>query len=209
METDRERRIYESEKGNWFKKGGYETVVFVPATPGSKLKKDYEEEIKKTRIKMKVVERAGPSLKSKLQRSDPFVNRGCRAEVCMVCREGDRGKKGVCRRENVTYEIKCVECESRYVGETARNAHTRIREHLSALDNKSDDSVMHRHNTEMHQDNTEPPKWTAKVTGVYPNALTRQVAEAIKIDKIPEHLRINTRREITHNRLPGIQLTVA
>ena len=43
------------------------------------------------------------------------------------------GVRKVCRRENVTYEIMCVECESRCVGETARNAHTRIREHLSAL----------------------------------------------------------------------------
>jgi hypothetical protein len=36
-------------------------------------------------------------------------------------------------RERVTYEIKCNGCDSEYIGETARNAYTRVIEHLEAL----------------------------------------------------------------------------
>ena len=39
-------------KGTWFKKGGYESVVFIPATLRSELKKKYENEIKKTDLEI-------------------------------------------------------------------------------------------------------------------------------------------------------------
>ena len=39
-----------------YKRGGADTVIFVPATPNSKLKKKYNEEIEKSKLKVKVVE---------------------------------------------------------------------------------------------------------------------------------------------------------
>ena len=59
-------------KITWYEKGGYKSVIFIKATPGSMLKKRYEEEIKKTSLRIKVVEQAGTSLKRMLQSSDPF-----------------------------------------------------------------------------------------------------------------------------------------
>ena len=41
-------------KSNWFRKGGHRSVIFVPATPGSALRKKYEEIIQKSKIPIKV-----------------------------------------------------------------------------------------------------------------------------------------------------------
>ena len=47
-------------------------MMFVPATPGSVLMKKYKNEVQKSGIKIRIVEKAGISLKQQLQRSDPF-----------------------------------------------------------------------------------------------------------------------------------------
>ena len=52
----------------WYKKGGFDTVIFVPATPGPQLKHRYMKEIKETGFKVRVVEQSGTTLKSMLQK---------------------------------------------------------------------------------------------------------------------------------------------
>ena len=53
------RKEKRDKQRNWYKRGGYDTVVFVPCTPGSIRKQSYENAIKTTNIKMKVVEKRG------------------------------------------------------------------------------------------------------------------------------------------------------
>ena len=50
-------------------KDGSVSVIFVPATPGSQLQKQYERQIRSERFRVRVVEKAGESLKGILQRS--------------------------------------------------------------------------------------------------------------------------------------------
>ena len=73
--TEREIKKREN-KNNWFKKGDKKTetksVLFVPATPNSKLQKIYKEIIKKHQIEIKVIEKAGQQIKQIIQTSDPF-----------------------------------------------------------------------------------------------------------------------------------------
>ena len=69
---ERERR---KSHDNWFRKGDFDTVVFVPATPSSQLRLRYMRKIKATEFKIKVVEQSGTTLKAMLQRSDPFKQR--------------------------------------------------------------------------------------------------------------------------------------
>ena len=59
-------------KKTWYAKGGYESVIFTPATPNSSLKKSYEKAIKETTLKIKVIEQSGTQLKRMLQTSNPF-----------------------------------------------------------------------------------------------------------------------------------------
>ena len=100
-----------AKKSEWFKggKGSNESLVFVPATPGSELMKRYMSVIAKTGVRVGVAEVPGRStnLKKRLQKSDPFRKEKCGKEVCLVCAEGDGGR---CKVNGVTYTITCKEC---------------------------------------------------------------------------------------------------
>ena len=65
-------------KITWFRRGAFQSVVFIPATPGLILKSKFEKEIAQSRYKIGVVELSGKSLKSLLQRSNPTRSKECR-----------------------------------------------------------------------------------------------------------------------------------
>ena len=139
LERAQERR---KRRDNWFRKGGFDTVIFVPATPGSQLKLRYMREIKATDFKIKVVEQSRTTLKAMLQRSDPFKQRRCVNADCLLCRTD--GKES-CRSTGVTYELVCQACKSKYVGETSRRPYTSGREHFHALERREESSVLWKH----------------------------------------------------------------
>ena len=91
----------------WFRTGGHETVLFVPATKGSELRTNLERIIKRSKVKMKVVEKNTMTIKSTLMKPDPFSDRKCSDSSCMVCTS--RGYKGnfSCRTTGITYKIEC------------------------------------------------------------------------------------------------------
>ena len=97
---------------------------------------------------VKVVERAGKSVSQKLQKSYPFSKEKCVAKDCFVCLSDGKGN---CKKENVNYEIECVrqECEYVYIGETARNAYCRGREHLKGVKRRENDIVSTTENLTM------------------------------------------------------------
>ena len=203
IEREKNRR---AKKGTWFKKGGYESVVFIPATPKSELKKKYENEIKKTDLKIRVVEKSGRSLKSMLQKSDPFKQDKCAdVEGCVRCKSDGRGK-GMCRRDNITYEMECDKCQYVYIGESARNVYSRGIKHEKDLSRKDKKSVLYRHVSSAH-DKDDNVTFTTSVTGSYTDALTRQLSEAVKINNDPRTL-INNKSEFHHPPVPRVQLTV-
>ena len=51
IERVREKR---KKRDEWYRKGGYDSVIFEPATPGSELKRLYEKEIEEAGMKIKV-----------------------------------------------------------------------------------------------------------------------------------------------------------
>ena len=68
----------------------------------------------------------------------------------------------------------------RYVGETARSAYTRGKEHARALDRKEKASVLWRHTQEKHEGSN--PDYRMNIVGVFGgDALSRQVSEAVHI----------------------------
>ena len=93
----RERRNYNYKKKkskNWYLTNGkHETVMFVNATPNEILKRKVEQSPKKRKIKVKVVERRGNTMKKMLQKSDPFRKLKCiedmqRGYGCKLQNEG-------------------------------------------------------------------------------------------------------------------------
>ena len=82
--VEREKEKVEKRR-TWYKSGGFDSVLFVPSTPESKLKNLYQREIMKSGFRVKVVETASASLKSRLQTSNPFKPRRCGRIDCFVC----------------------------------------------------------------------------------------------------------------------------
>ena len=177
-------------------------MIFVPNTPKSELKNMYVEEIKKSGLKIQVVESAGRSLKSILQKSDPFDSEECRnKEGCPVCQSGNKH----CRRESVTYEIACTDCGDIYVGETGDNAYTRGNQHVQALENKAKDSVLWKHIQCKHSEEASPV-FKMRVTGTYKDdALLRQVAEGNAINRKGGKA-MDSKADWNHQRIPSVIL---
>ena len=133
----------ENKKKNWFKgKGGkqHNSVIFIPATPNSILKKEVEKIAIRTGIKVKVVEKAGEKMVDYLKRFDK-TNKPtkCMEEDCMVC---IAEKGGPCRKSNIVYKISCKECLANkilanYFGESNFNEFTRGKQHLEKYRSKN------------------------------------------------------------------------
>ena len=155
-EVRRKKKL--SAKSNWYKNGGYSTVVFVPATPQGKLANMLRESEKKMAQergwRIKIVERGGQKIRSRLAK-DPWIG-PCDRDDCLVCRSAEtrpnKKKSGPCTRNSCCYRIECRNCRtegpdtipsrtaddqivvgeptfSYYIGETARNAYIRSIEH--------------------------------------------------------------------------------
>ena len=204
VERDKE---HVAKKKDWYKRGGDESVIFVPATPGSKLRKKMEEEIRKRSFKIRIVEKAGVSLKRKLQRSNPFKKKKCDRENCLVCTTGG---KGPCDAMGVNYELVCEDCEndnkvSKYVGQTSHSAFTRGKEHRGDLAGMRDSSKMAQHQRDKH--GGLQTSFRMDVVGVYgEDTMLRQIAEAVRINNTPDRQLINTREEWNYIQLPNVAL---
>ena len=179
-------------------------MIFVPSTPHSQLKNKYQQMIRETTLRIKVVETAGEMLRGIVQRSNPFGQTKCETTTrCMVC----TGGRGQCKRENITYEIRCSECKCIYVGETSRTAHYRGRQHRDALDRKDPKSILWQHTKEKHNNQSPKPQYNMRVTSSQKTALERQITEAVKIERVPDEHRLNSREEWGHTRLIRAALT--
>ena len=197
-------------KTTWYKKGKtkYKSIIFVPATPKSKLQKEYSKVINKHKLKIKVVEKAGKQIKSLIQTSDPFKTNKCPDTNCFPCTSSNKNKPTNCRKEGVVYYITCNKCQGTYVGETSRNANSRGKEHLNDYDTNRDNSIMLRHTQTHHARDTNKPQYTMTVKQIYGNrCMDRQLSEAIQINNTPQIDRINTKIEYQHHKIPRAELT--
>ena len=179
----RKENWYKAKGGNRDKEEDYMSVLFVQPTVRAALKRKYEEIIRKSECKVKVVERAGTNVRKKLQKSYPFQKRMCEENCFVCCSEG----KGNCRRANVTYVIECTRqgCKYQYIGETSRNGISRGREHLKGLEKRDQDSVLVQHIQDCHEsDFSQPPCHQFKmcISQNHETTISRLVTEAVKID---------------------------
>ena len=191
---------------NWYKLGGAESVIFVPQTHNSELKKRYDRRIKETKLKIKVIEKPGRSLKSILQKSDPFKEKNCNKNDCFVCKTAG---KGDCSKCNINYDILCQKhCKKKdiYRGETSYNGYKRGKEHQELLKNRSKDSILWKHCLEQHDG--EMQHFRMNITGNYGNdAMLRQITEGVKIENTDVERLMNERREWNVARLPKVRIT--
>ena len=198
-----------TKRTDWFRgKKGNESVIFIPATPHGGLRRRFVKAIEEAKVRIGVAEVPGTSPKRRLQRSDPFKEKKCKDENCLVCVEGDGGR---CRVDGITYKVTCKRCDEVYVGETSKNAYTRGLEHLYSVtapvsDPTKPKPTLRAHVDERHSADPSPPKFKMEVTGVYAgDATKRQVSEAVKIRNTAGQM--NRQEEWRQIRLPRLGLS--
>ena len=204
--VEREKEKLEK-KRSWYRNGGFDSVLFVPSTPKGRLRKAYQTEILQSGLRIKVVEKSGATLKSRLQVSNPFKSRQCNRNDCYVCTSGGTGD---CGSEGVTYEIKCEsDCGDKniYKGESADNGYTRGKKHKTDLNARNiSNSPLWRHCRDVH--NSEMQDFQMNVTGVFrDDAMLRQITEAVQIDNTNPTELMNTRAEWNMTRVPRATIT--
>ena len=123
-------------------------------------------------------------MNQKLQKSYPFKKEKCKNSYCFVCVSGEKGN---CMKENVNYEVECIrdECKYVYIGETARNAFCRGREHLKGISKKDKDSVFVDHIMKEHESDFDFDQcggFKMNVRETHKSAMERLITEAVKIE---------------------------
>ena len=239
-ETRKKKKI--SAKSEWYKAVGYSTVMFVPATPHGKLANMLRESERKMAQergwRIKIVERGGQRISSRLVK-DPWTG-PCDKDECLVCRSAetmsDRKNSGPCTRNGCCYRIECRNCREKgpdtlppnatddriaignpmvsyYIGETARNSHTRSIEHQEAVKTLQANNALGKHALEYH-DGREITldMW---VTSIHKDPLTRQIQEGVSIvaggkhkrDSELPHLLLNSKTEYLQGVVPQTRTT--
>ena len=108
----KENRREEKKRRNtkWLK-GGFDTVIMVPATPGGELAKKYQEVVTNNPgpVKIKILEKGGTQVKHILQKNNPNKSKGCNILDCLACNHG-RGKGENAGRTtwDMSYCVTCV-----------------------------------------------------------------------------------------------------
>ena len=146
-------------------------------------------------FRVKIVERTGTSLKSLFPTNNLWDGQMCEREDCTTCQQGAEMLPN-CTKSSVLYENVCGLCNPKagedkeltgvrldiptlYVGESSRTIYERSKEHWSDWRSKSDSSHMWKHQMEEHRG--EEPKFYMRVVDTFKTALSRQIAEAVRI----------------------------
>ena len=212
---EKEKRMKEKKdkRDNWYKSKNdsesiYKTVMFVEATPGDELLKMLKETEEKFKIsdnhRIKFISKSGMKLGQMLQRKDPFL-KVCDCKPSINAFE-KTGKIIDCKKNNVHYEAACRKCNEngivrKYDGETARNIHTRSKEHYDNLKNKSEKSWMLRHVLNEHKEDPESVEFDWKIVEKFTKPLERQLSEAISISKKDKDENLNSKSEFFRNKV--------
>ena len=98
--------------------------------------------------------------------------------------------------------------EGVYVGESARSIFERAGEHQADASSRKEDSHILKHWLTSHPEEPGPPTFRIEVVGSFQDALTRQVAEAVRIDLRGENV-LNSKSEYTRCRIPRLVIDQA
>ena len=182
--------------------GDFERVMFVEFTPESELKKRIEGVVKRLRLKIKIVKREGYTIKSMLQRSNPFGVKDCLRERCILCAQGCGTD---CRTRGCVYEFMCEQCERLYRGQTGRTMYEREKEQIKAWEDEDDECPLQRHANLYHEGGHFDVK-VRILAQCYGRPSRRMITEAVLIDEIPSTMTMNNKSEWTYVKLAKVQV---
>ena len=176
--------------------------------------------------KVKIVERSGTPLKLMFPLTKIGGGQECGRPDCRTCTQETRGEQvPPCTKRNVLYENICVRCNpdvgeenkekkgwspptttpSIYVGETAKSLYERGKEHWYGYKSKADDSHILKHHL-LHHGGIGEPQFHLRPVRFHQTALTRQIHEAVRIQRWGEDVVLNSKGE--YNRCKISRLTL-
>ena len=192
------------DKQRWYAKhGDYESVMFVECTPESEMKKRIRGVIKRLGLKIKVVERAGCTIKGLLQRSNPFGVPNCLRDRCLICAQGCGTD---CRTRGCVYEYKCEDCGRVYRGQSGRSLYERGVEHIKAWEKEDDDECPLQRHANLHHGGGHFVAEVRVLARCYGKPTRRMITEAVMIDEVPNEQAMNNKSEWTYTKLAKIHV---
>ena len=207
------------------------TVMFVDQTVGGELAKRLQAAEDRlalmTGYRVRVSETSGSQLCRILPNTNPWSGSHCGRANCYTCGQGGE-KLEDCKRRNVLYELSCTLCEKEeeenderghrrrkvrrgmqggavYVGETGRSIFERSSEHVKDAQSQKEESHMVKHWLTDHPQEVNLPPFKFKVVASFQDALSRQVAESVRID-MRGGLVLNSKTEYSRCRLPRLTI---
>ena len=202
----------------------YRTVLFVEYTNDGELAARLREQLKRLApllgFGVKVVEKAGRSLRSCFPLTTLWDGAPCGRAACITCTQGAEIIPP-CSRKSVMYENICKGCNkgaggkrevessseipSIYVGETSRTLQERGLEHQRDARNQTEKSHMFKHR-ELHHCGEQVP-FILKPVSFHRTALSRQIAEAVRIRRRGgEGAILNSKGEFSRCHISRLQL---
>ena len=171
---------------SWYKP--FDSVLFCPPTPGGMLARQLREvaerSYNKMLIRIKVVEKAGISLKQLLPGLREKKECTNIREKCFIHKNDGIGN---CRQESVVYQSTCTECKKKgvrsiYTGETCRTGFYRGKQHMEAIDDPGNhkDNGFAKHILEYHT-GKKNISFKTSIIGTFKRPMERQICEGVNI----------------------------
>ena len=174
--------------------------MFVESTPRGELRQKVQQLVRKYKMKIKVVERVGTTIKHMIQRSDPFKKRGCGRVDCEVC---IRGSGIDCRTSGCVYQLKCRSDDRKYRGTTSRTVYHRTKEEFADWKEKDEESPLWKH-AQLHHGGGDFEIDIDILSRCFGKPSRRRITEAVPIDQLPSEETMNNKGEWSYIKLSKV-----
>ena len=167
-----------------------------------KLQKEVQRIAKKHRIKMRVIERGGRSVKGMSQRSNPFGKKMCGRDRCVLCQNGSDVD---CTERGCVYTMMCKACRRKYRRQTGRSMNERMNQQFGNWERGEENNPLMRH-SELYHDGERfdvEVKVEAKCGG---KPSKRLITEAVMIDELGGDETMNGKNEWSYVELRKVQV---
>ena len=192
------------DRQQWYTRSGrFDSVMFVEATPSSELARRIRDAVKRSKLRIQVVEKAGTTIKGLLQRSNPYGVGPCHRSNCLIC---ERGGAVDCRVRGCVYEYLCEECGRKYRGQTGRTIQERDYEHMASWEAGDDECPLQRHSNIYH--GGERYGFDLRVIAkCYGKPTKRMITEAVQIGELTGDQTMNNKSEWNYTNLAKVNVS--
>ena len=160
--------------------------------------------------KVRFMERIGNKVRDMICVANPWKNQRCGGKECEMCGSENTKLHGTCKKEGITYELKCDECEKKgitikYIGQSSRSICERKKEHDDGQRKMNVENALWKHSSNEHEG--KQMSYSAKVTGTYKTVMARRISEWVYIARESMKYKLmNSKGEWKAENIPRVRL---